>query len=113
AAGQELTGTGAATGTITGTRRTFDGDDVDALVTSAEVADWVAGHTAVVTHPDGKTHGYPVNVVTAADGVTVIDRDDVEPGFVVDDDGGSAMVFTPYTTWTGPTTFRIENSVSG
>ncbi|MFW6599950.1 heparinase II/III domain-containing protein [Propionibacteriaceae bacterium Y2011] len=113
APGGSLTGTGAATGTLTATRRKFNNDPVDALVTAATVPDWVVGHTVVVTHPDGKTHGYPVKAVTASGGETMIELDAVDPGFSIAADQTSTMDFTPYTKWSGPTTFRVENSVSG
>lgn len=109
APGRELTGTGAVIGTVTGTRRTIAGDPVDALVTTASVPDWVVGHTVVVTHPGGKTHGYPIKQVTVDNGATLIELAATDPGFTVDGNR-SAMVFTPFTTWTGATTFRIENS---
>jgi len=107
--GRELTATGPVVGTLTGTRRKIGGDAVDALVTSASVPDWVVGHTIVVTHPGGKTHGYPIKAVTSADGATTIELDAMDPGFTIDGNS-SAMVFTPFTTWAGATTFRIDNS---
>ncbi|MGD7704948.1 heparinase II/III domain-containing protein [Microlunatus sp. Y2014] len=113
APGRELTGTGAATGTLTATRRRFNGDPVDALVTADAVPDWVVGRTVVVTHPGGKTHGYPIKAVSADGGSTTIELDTVDPGFSIAADGSSAMEFTPFTTWTGATTFRVENGVTG
>src|SRR5699024_6446737 len=101
APGAELNGTGPVTGTVTGTRRTFDGDEVDALITSTEVPEWVAGHTVVVAHPDGKTHGYPVKAVSTHDGDTHIELDGVDPGFGIAADGTSEMAFTPFTRWEG------------
>lgn len=112
APGAELTGTGPVTGTLTGTRRTFLGDEVDALVTEAEVSDWVTGHTVVVTHPDGKTHAYLVKAVAVADGATTLELDGVDPGFEIAEDGTSEMAYTPFTRWEGETTFRIDNTES-
>ncbi|MGD7704947.1 heparinase II/III domain-containing protein [Microlunatus sp. Y2014] len=113
APGKELTGTAPVAGTVTGTLSSLAGDDVDALVTSVEVPDWVVGHTIVVTHPDGKTHGYPIKAVSNTGGAGTVELDGIDPGFAIAADGSSAMVFTPFTTWTGETTFRIENGVSG
>lgn len=79
--GKELTGTGAATGPVTGTRRTFTGDPVNALITT-----------------DG--------------GNTLIELDGVDPGFMIISDNTSELAFTPFTTWRGATTFRVENSAT-
>ncbi|HEY6740563.1 MAG TPA: heparinase II/III family protein [Actinopolymorphaceae bacterium] len=104
-----LTGDGPVTGVVSSVRRVGAGDDADAFVTEATVPDWVVGHTIVVRHPDGKTHGYPIASVDVADGRTVIGVDRFDPGFVVDADGGSRMLFHPFTRWTGETTFHIDN----
>lgn len=109
--GSTLSSDGPVTGTITGTRRVIDQDEVDALVTTGEVPDWIAGHTLVVTHPDGKTHPYPVKQVSTDGNSTVIELDGVDPGFTVDGDR-SEMVYTPFTRWSGETTFRVDNSES-
>lgn len=105
---QEVTGDGAVAGRVTGVQRRAAGDPVDALVTDTTVPESAVGGTVVITHPDGKTHGYPIKAV---DG-TRVELDGIDPGFEFDDDGSTELRFLPFTRWTGETTFRIENRVS-
>ncbi len=112
AGGQSLTDDGPVTGPVTGTRRQMAEDETDAVLTTATVPEWAVGRTLVVAHPDGKTHAYPIKAVTAEGGTTLIEIDRIDPGFQINDDGSSEMVFTPFTVWTGDTTFRIDNSVT-
>lgn len=109
--GQEISGTGSISGTVTGSLRTDDGDELNAVLTSTEVPEWAAGHTLVLYRPDGKTQGYPIESVSTADGQSIIELDRVDPGFTIDEDGG-ALAFFPHSTWEGETTFRVENSES-
>src|SRR5690606_6478819 len=64
AGGQTLTDDGPVTGVVTETRRRMVGDDLDALVVDGSVPDWCIGRTVIVTHPDGKSHPYPILAVT-------------------------------------------------
>ncbi|OYN89910.1 heparinase II/III domain-containing protein [Parenemella sanctibonifatiensis] len=111
AAGAELVGEGPVTGTVTGTTRTNNGDATNAVVTDQTVPDWVAGHTLVVTRPDGKTHPYLIAGVTATDQGSAIELVDTDPGFVVDGES-SELVYFPATKWSGATTFRVENAAT-
>src|SRR5690606_31577746 len=112
AGGQSITDDGPVTGPVTGTRRQMSGDPVDAIVTTASVPAWAEGRTLVVSHPDGKTHSYPIKAVSTDGGATLMEIDRIDPGFQVNEDGSSQMLFTPFTVWTGDTTFRIDNSVT-
>lgn len=103
----ELTDAGPVTGVVTAVERRGAGADRDAFHTTTTVPTALAGRTVVVTHPDGKTHGYKIAAIE--DGGTAIRIDEMDPGFVVNDDGSSALEFYPFTSWTGETTFRIEN----
>ncbi|MGD7706550.1 heparinase II/III domain-containing protein [Microlunatus sp. Y2014] len=107
---QELTGPGCVTGTVTRTLRKLAGDPADGLVVSETVPTWAAGQTVIVTHPDGKTHGYPIRAAVPGTGETVIELEAADPGFSIAPDGSSELAFTPFTRWDGPTTFRVDNS---
>ena len=104
-----VTSDGPVTGVVSAVRRVGAGDDADGFVTEATVPDWVVGHPIVVRHPDGRTHGYPIASVDVVDGKTVIGVGRFDPGFVIDADGSSRMLFHPFTRWTGTTTFHIDN----
>lgn len=112
APGAELSGTGAVSGTVSGTLRIEDGEEVNAVLTSEEVPDWVEGHTLVVYRPDGKTLPYPIEALSSADGQSVLELGDVDPGFSLDEDGGGELTYFPHTQWDGEVTFRVENAES-
>lgn len=106
--GTEITDDGPVTGLITGVLRRADGDGTDALITDVAVPDSMIGKTLVITHPDGKTHGYPIKAISGQQ----VEIDGIDPGFTVNDDGSTELQFLPFTRWTGDTTFRIENQAS-
>lgn len=103
----ELTDTGPVTGEVTAVERRGAGASRDAFIVSTQVPEAMEGRTIVITHPDGKTHGYAIAAVE--DDGTAVRIEGVDPGFTINDDGTSQLEFHPYTAWTGPTTFRIEN----
>lgn len=107
----EITDDGPITGTITGVRRRADGDDLDALIADAAIPDSMVANTLVVMHPDDTTHGYKIKSVASEGGSTVVEVDGVDPGFTFGEDRSTELQFFPFTTWTGDTTFRLENSV--
>ncbi|OAK67883.1 heparinase II/III domain-containing protein [Lederbergia galactosidilytica] len=104
-----ITDEGPVNGTIMGVKRQAAGDSKNAFITEASVPDDALGNTIVITHPNGKTHGYRIKSVDIEDGNTVIEIDHMDPGFSMDEDGESKMEFFPFTKWIGATTFRIEN----
>lgn len=106
----KVTDTGAVSGSVTEVERTGAGDDRDAFITDTQVPTDIAGNTLVITHPDGKTHGFEVKEIAEKGGQTVIEIADMDPGFSMDGDH-SKMEFFPFTEWSGETTFRIENEV--
>lgn len=105
----ELTGSGSATGTVVDTMRKVEGDPYDALVTDAAVSANAIGGYAIVTHPDPSTHGFKIADVREADGRTVIELSDEDPGFTVNADGSSDMNYYPEKKWTGTHSLRIAN----
>lgn len=104
----QVTGDGPVTGKLTGVLRRPDGDAKNAFVTDVAVPETMIGKTLVVTHPDGKTHGYPIKAVSGQE----VEVDGIDPGFRFNDDGSTELQFLPFTRWTGDTTFRIENQAS-
>lgn len=111
ASGGEVSGTGAVSGAASGTLRTVDGEDVNAVLTSVEVPDWAEGHTLVVYRPDGKTLPYRISAVDRADGQTVLELGNSDPGFSGDNNGGG-LTYYPHTEWEGEVSFRVENAQS-
>lgn len=98
-----LTGEGTTTGTVTQTLRAVVGDSTNGFVLDQAVDESVVGRTMVITHPNGKTHGYRITAVTS-NGVEI----DGDPGFSISSDGSSRMEFVPFTEWTGEHTFVID-----
>lgn len=107
----EVTGEGAISGSITEVQRQAEGASRDAFITETPISTDIQGKTLVITHPDGKTHGYIVKEVKEEDGRTIIEIDDMDPGFTINRDGTSELKFYPFTKWTGETVFTIENVV--
>jgi hypothetical protein len=107
--GAAVTADGPATGTITATRRKAAGDGEDAFVTDTPVSADFAGRTMVVTHSDGKTNGYKIKSTSVEDGKGIVVLDGTDPGFSIGSDGNSALVFYPFTQWSGAPSFRVDN----
>jgi hypothetical protein len=105
----EVTGSGPSSGEITSVRRVADGSPYNAFVTTAPVPASAEGKYAVVTHPDGTAHGYPITGVRQNGGFTELLTGDMDPGFEIAEDRSSAMKFFPFTAWSGSHTFRIDN----
>lgn len=104
-----LTGPGSVAGTVTDVLRKLTGDPVDAIVTETSVPESYTGGTIVVTHPDGKTHGYKVKEIRRESGKTWIVLDNTDPGWDYKSDGSSRMTSYPFLEWQGMHTFRIGN----
>ncbi|MBD2865529.1 heparinase II/III domain-containing protein [Paenibacillus oceani] len=107
--GETLTGPGPATGTVTDVMRIVNGDPADAIVTETAVPASYTGSTVVVTHPDGKTHGYKVKEIRRESGKAWIVLDHTDPGWDYRPDGSSRMTSHPFLEWQGMHTFRIGN----
>lgn len=106
---RSVVGAGAAVGTVTDVLRKLDGDAYDALVTETQVSPDLAGRQVVVTHPDGRTHGYKVQEVRQEEGRTLIVLDKTDPGWDFLADGSSRMTSYPFLGWQEAHTFRIAN----
>jgi hypothetical protein len=105
----EVDHTGAFTGTISGVMREVEGAAYNGFVVDSPVSDQVKGQYIIVTHPDESTHGYKIKEVIRENGQTIIQTDDMDPGFQFASDGSSEMKFYPPKQWNGAHTFRIEN----
>ncbi|MCU6708892.1 heparinase II/III family protein [Paenibacillus sp. J5C_2022] len=109
---EQLIGPGSATGQLTEVLRLADGDGVNGFLTASSVSADMIGQTVVVTHPDGKTHGYPIKDVRIQGEYTLIELDQMDPGFTIHQDGTAELLFTPFTKWSGSHSFQIENHIS-
>lgn len=105
-----VTDEGPITGTVSDVHRIAAGKGENAFVTDTAVSAAMKGNTLVITHPNGKTHGYEISGVKTDGGNTLIEIGDMEPGFSINENGSSELHFYPFTRWSGETTFRIENS---
>ncbi len=99
-------------GELAGALRVEDGDDVDALVTDAElpVGDVLQGVWMVVTHGSGIRHGYEIERVEERDGkrVVVVSYDH---GLRIDGETTEEVYF-PARKMAGANRFRISLAVS-
>jgi len=106
---QALTGTGLIEGEISDTLRLNGGDETDALVTETEVPAAMAGRYVVVTHPDGSTSGFKLGDIREAQGKTILELADFDPGLQFYDDGSSGQPYYPAKRWNGTHTFAIAD----
>ncbi|MFD0713773.1 heparinase II/III family protein [Paenibacillus sp. GCM10027626] len=106
---EQVNGSGPVTGAVDAVRRVAEGAAYNALVTAAAVPQTAIGQYAVVTHPDGSTHGYPITGVVQSGGKSELLTGEMDPGFTISADGSSGMKFFPFTSWSGGHTFRIDN----
>ncbi len=104
----ELTSQGPAHGKILKVLRQEAGDKYDGLLTDTKVDQGFKGKYIVVTHPDGKTHGYEIKDIKE-EGMGSLVILSMDPGFSFDSETTSSMKFLPFTQWRGEHTFRIEN----
>lgn len=104
-----VTGAGPVTGTVKQVLRQAEGAPYDALLVDAEVAADAAGKTVIVTHSEGKTHGYPIQEVRNTPEGTLLLLKETDAGWQYLPDGTSQMAFFPFHTWKGMATFRISN----
>src|SRR5699024_6700238 len=93
----EVTDKGSVSGDITEVLRKGDGDSLDAFVTETDIPQEMKNNTIVITHPDGKTHGYKIKDIFKQDGKTVIETDEMDPGFTIHNGDYSEMKFFPFT----------------
>ncbi|PAV31260.1 hypothetical protein CIL05_00990 [Virgibacillus profundi] len=106
---EQLTGNGTVEGTLTDVMRQANRDSYDAFVTDSYIPEDTQGSHIVVTHPDGKTHGYEIKEIIRENEQTIIQIDGMDPGFSINSDGSSEMEFYPFKKWEGEHTFQIEN----
>jgi hypothetical protein len=106
---QTVAGEGAVAGTVTEVLRKAAGDPVNALATVAQVPAELAGQTVIVTHPDGKADGYPIQDIRREGNRTLLVLNDTEPGWTFLEDGSSRMTAFPGLSWQGEHRFRIGN----
>lgn len=105
----QLTGSGPVTGSVSEVWRQADGHPVDGFLVDTEVPDTMKGSNIVITHPDQSAHGYKIKELQRQNGQTLIQTDGIDPGFAIGAGGQSGLKFYPFTSWSGPHTFRIEN----
>lgn len=105
----EVKGAGPVSGTVAGTLRRGDGDEVDALVTDTPVPDQAIGRYAIVTHPDGTASGFRIGGIRRERGSAVLELADQDPGFRIGRDGASEQIFHPGKRWSGTHAFEIAN----
>ncbi|MFP3903281.1 MAG: heparinase II/III family protein [Armatimonadota bacterium] len=118
--GTELQCAGAAveapaasySGTIAGAQRISDGADTDALFTDADLPEDRALHGMwmIVSHPNGRTHGYEIERVEHRDGQTAIVLT-MDHGLRIEGEKTS-HVFFPQSTMEGENTFVIPLATS-
>ncbi|WP_010271000.1 heparinase II/III domain-containing protein [Paenibacillus senegalensis] len=106
---EQVLAEGPASGQISEVLRLGAGDGVNGFLTSSDVSAALKGRTIVVTHPNGKTHGYPIKDIRAHGEYTLIELNEMDPGFAIHRDGTSEMLFTPFLKWSGSHRFHIEN----
>src|SRR5699024_929412 len=112
APGGEVIGSGAVSGTVSGTLRTDEGDDVNAVLTADEVPGWAEGQTLVIYRADGKTLSYLIQALINTHGNTVMELGNADPGFTLGGDGSGELTYFPHAEWNGEVTFRVENTES-
>jgi len=103
--------TPAYTGEIEAAPRRADGQKMDGFLTAATlpVGDTLKGFWAIVTHPDGHTHGYEIATVKRQEGKSLIVLTG-DHGLQVAGDKTQEVYF-PRRTFTGRNRFRISNAV--
>lgn len=107
---REVTGPGAAYGTVMGTKSKLRGDAYDAIVTNAAVPASAVGRYMIVRHPDGSTNGYEIGEVRQEQGETLLLLAEHDPGFELRADGSSAQTAYPGIRWSGGDhTFAVDN----
>lgn len=109
AEGHQLDGEGILSGTVTGTLRLEEGEEVNALAVDAPVTEEAAGRYVIVTHPDGRSRGYLIQGVRREEGGSWLLLGDQDPGFVLGADGSSREVFYPLARWDGAHVFSIAD----
>jgi len=107
---QELKGSGVVMGSISRTLRIANGDSINGFQTETPVASSLKGKYIIITHPDGKTHGYQITAISRDGNMTSLAIGDNDPGFEINEDGTSQLMFFPETSWAGTHTFSIDNS---
>ncbi|WP_066190944.1 heparinase II/III domain-containing protein [Gracilibacillus timonensis] len=105
---EQLTGNETIKGTLTNVMRQAKQDSYDAFVTDTNIPEDTRGSHMVITHPDGKTHGYEIKEIMKENDQTIIQTNGMDPGFSIHSDGSSEMNFYPFKTWDGEHTFQIE-----
>jgi hypothetical protein len=105
-----LTGEGSLTGRIISVRRTARGDANNGFVLADPLPEGteLKGRFIIVTHPDGFTHGYEIAAVRPDGGQTFLEITD-EPGFEIDADGKTRMVYFPPRESEGENRFEVVN----
>lgn len=106
---ETVAGNGAVTGTLVDTYRVAAGDEVNGLVVDTDLTDVVPGAHAIVTHPDGRTHGYLISDVHEHEQGGLLVLGDMDPGISRVADDVFEMMFPPFLSWSGEHTFRISN----
>src|SRR5699024_2449998 len=76
----ELKDEGPVSGTINRVHRQAEGYEKDAFITDTKIPGDMEGQTIVVTHPDGKTHGYTIKKVSEEKEGTIIQVYGMDPG---------------------------------
>lgn len=109
--GVKVTDQGSITGTINDVMRRAEGESMDAFIVDTKVPEEMKGNYIIVTHPDGKKHGYKIKNIDNENSRTMIEIDEMDPGFSITGEDKSALQFYPFTEWNGITSFQIENVV--
>lgn len=105
----KLLGSGPVQGKVTRTLRKAQGDPYNAIMTDAEVPPEFQDHYMIITHPDHSTSGYHIAEVINQNEQTIIILSEYDPGFEVNEDGSSQMIYYPRKTWDGAHLFQIGN----
>lgn len=98
---------GSIAGKISSVQRKADGYAEDAFVIQGAVPSEAAGQYMIVTHPDQTTHGYKIKSIQTVNGTSYVKTDGIDPGFVIQENGKSRLLFYPGTVWNGDHTYRI------
>jgi hypothetical protein len=109
----QLSGVAAWEGTVVDTLSLERGDELNAIVTDAELptAEALAGKLMLTEDSDTTTRGFLIKQVTQNDGRTVVEIDR-NPAMLINDDHVKLEYF-PNWGIPGGLTFRIVNTVSG
>ncbi|MDA0745223.1 MAG: heparinase II/III family protein [bacterium] len=110
--GTQLEGSGIFSGDILSTLRKSSEDTVDGLVVDANLpeGDELAGQTVIIHDGAGFTYGHEIAHVIHQDNKTVLVLAD-DPGFEIDTENNSRLLFFPGRSWTGQNRFEISTTV--